>query len=82
MEAGSDTTSSVLLNFVLALTKYPDVLKEAQKELDAVCATERSPTVQDFDKLPYMSACVAEVESFHSSFFDVAEDLRFSGGVP
>jgi cytochrome P450 len=36
MEAGSDTTASTLLTFVLALINYPRVLKEAQREVDLV----------------------------------------------
>lgn len=63
MEAGSDTTSSTLLNFILALAKYPRVLERAHEELDQICGTERSPTVEDIHKLPYISACVNEVRN-------------------
>lgn len=62
MEAGSDTTASTLLNFILALTKYPRVLKQAQEEIDKACGNGRSPTVEDLDNLPYLSACVSEVQ--------------------
>jgi cytochrome P450 len=68
MEAGSDTTASTLLNFVLALTKNPHVLKKAQGELDALCGTERSPTTDDFGRLPYVAACMAEVRGLSCSF--------------
>ena len=63
MEAGSDTTSSTLLTFILAMTNYPHVLKKAQEELDTVCGTNRSPTTEDFGHLPYMTACISEVRT-------------------
>lgn len=37
MEGGSDTTSSALLSFILAMVKYPDVLKKAHEEAERVC---------------------------------------------
>lgn len=61
MEAGSDTTASTLLTFVLALIKYPEVLKKAQDEVDLLVGGQRSPIVDDFPKLPYLAACMKEV---------------------
>jgi len=61
MEAGSDTTASTLLSFLLALAKHPEVLKKCQAEVDAVCGTERSPNVGDFENLLYMRAVMNEV---------------------
>ncbi len=63
MEAGSDTTASTLLSFILALTKHPEVLMKAQEEIDLLCGTERSPTIEDFGKLPYLTACMTEVRT-------------------
>ncbi|KAE8422719.1 cytochrome P450 [Aspergillus pseudocaelatus] len=60
MEAGSDSTSSTLLSFILAMVKYPHVLKKLQAEIDAVCGDERSPTFEDMPSLPYVQACVLE----------------------
>ncbi|KAJ6003138.1 hypothetical protein N7451_005685 [Penicillium sp. IBT 35674x] len=60
MEAGSDTTSSTLLAFVLAMTQYPEILKKAQEEVDHVCGSDRSPTFDDIGKLEYLSACMNE----------------------
>ncbi|KAL3454591.1 cytochrome P450 [Aspergillus insuetus] len=37
MEAGSDTTSSTLLSFLLAMLENPAALKQAQEEVDRVC---------------------------------------------
>ena len=61
MEAGSDTTSSTLLSFVLAVIQQPEILKKAQTEIDAVCGTDRSPTPDDLSNLPYLKACMTEV---------------------
>lgn len=61
MEAGSDTTSSTLLAFVLAMTQYPEILKKAQDEVDHVCGSDRSPTFDDIGQLEYLSACMNEV---------------------
>ncbi|GES61731.1 cytochrome P450 [Aspergillus terreus] len=36
MEGGSDTTASMLLSFLLAMTKYPKVFQKAQEEVDRV----------------------------------------------
>jgi len=61
MEAGSDTTSSVLLTFVLAAVLHPDKVAKAQAELDAAVGPDRSPKFDDLDSLPYCKAFVLEV---------------------
>ncbi|KAE8347387.1 hypothetical protein BDV24DRAFT_173253 [Aspergillus arachidicola] len=60
MEAGSDSTSSTLLSFILAMMKFPHVLKKLQAEVDTVCGDERAPTFEDMAELPYVQACVFE----------------------
>ncbi|KIX07465.1 uncharacterized protein Z518_02118 [Rhinocladiella mackenziei CBS 650.93] len=60
MEAGSDTTASTLLSFLLAMVKYPEALKKCQEEVDALCGTNRSPTIHDFERLPYLRATMNE----------------------
>lgn len=61
MEAGSDTTASTLLSFLLAMLAYPETLAKAQAEVDRVCGTSRSPTSDDIGNLPYLKACMNEV---------------------
>lgn len=61
LEAGADTTSALLISFILAMIKFPNVLARAQKEVDEVCGSKRSPTFDDMDNLPYVRACVLEV---------------------
>lgn len=60
MEGGSDTSSSIILAFIHAMLKYPDVQKEAQMEIDGVVGEERSPVWADFGKLPYVNMIVKE----------------------
>ncbi|OIW27060.1 putative cytochrome P450 [Coniochaeta ligniaria NRRL 30616] len=60
MEGGSDTTSSILIAFIHAITKWPEVLKKAQAEVDAVVGGDRTPTWDDYAKLPYIASCVKE----------------------
>ena len=43
------------------MTLYPDVQKKAQAELDAVVGTDRLPSFEDKENLPYVSALCSEV---------------------
>jgi len=58
---GSETTSSALIVFILAMVLYPDVMLRAQKEIDEVVGRDRLPNFGDYDKLPYIQATVKEV---------------------
>ncbi|KAH6648012.1 cytochrome P450 [Truncatella angustata] len=60
MEAGSDTTASTLLSFLLAMIKYPEEYKKAQNEVDKVSGSLRSPTSEDISSLPFIKACMDE----------------------
>lgn len=60
MEGGSDTSSSLTIAIVQALTLYPQVQHKAHAEIDAVVGHERSPTWDDFTKLPYINMIVKE----------------------
>ena len=39
---------------------YPNVMRKAQAELDAVVGRERVPTFEDKDSLPYIRAVIRE----------------------
>ncbi|KAJ6468321.1 cytochrome P450 [Mycena sanguinolenta] len=56
--AGSDTTLSALLTFVLAMVLNPDVQEKAWQELDRVVPKDRLPCFADRDQLPYIT-CIA-----------------------
>lgn len=62
MEGGSDTSSSIIIAFVQAMTKFPEILKKAQKEMDSVVGQDRSPAWSDYEKLPYIATCVKEAQ--------------------
>ncbi len=60
MEAGSDTTAITINSCIHLLTKFPEVVKRAQKEIDAVVGEERTPVWADFHKLPTVTAIIKE----------------------
>jgi len=60
MEGGSDTTSSLIIAFTHAMTKWPEVLKKAQAEINVVVGEGRAPTWEDFASLSYITQCVKE----------------------
>ncbi len=60
MEGGSDTSSSIIIAFIHAMTKWNHVLKKAQEEMDTVVGEDRSPNWSDYASLPYVAAIVKE----------------------
>ena len=60
LEAGSDTTASSLQIFLLYMLANPRCLKLAQHEIDDVVGSDRMPTWDDEEKLPYVVACIKE----------------------
>jgi cytochrome P450 len=60
MEGGSDTTSSMILAFIHAMLKYPEVQRKAQQELNDVLDESRSPNWSDYVRLPYVAQVVKE----------------------
>jgi cytochrome P450 len=65
MEAGSDTTASTLLSYLLGMISNRMAFARARDELDGVCGTERSPATEDLERLPYLRACMTEVGCVH-----------------
>ncbi|KAF8590889.1 cytochrome P450 [Ramaria rubella] len=59
--AGSDTTTSTVHSFILAMILHPDVQRKAQAELDSVVGRERLPQFSDRPSLPYINAITKEV---------------------
>ncbi|KAI1629587.1 cytochrome P450 [Exophiala viscosa] len=62
--AGSDTSSSTLITFILACCAFPEVLPKAWEELDRVVGSHRSPSLDD--DLPYIRAFMKEVFRWRS----------------
>ncbi|QBZ61224.1 hypothetical protein PoMZ_08172 [Pyricularia oryzae] len=59
--AGSDTSASTLVTFVLACCAFPEPAHKAQRELDRVVGHGRSPSFGDQADLPYVNAFVKEL---------------------
>ena len=60
LEGGSDTSSSIIIAFIHAMIKYPNVQKKAQAEIDQIVGQSRSPLWSDYAKLPYIAMVVKE----------------------
>lgn len=58
--AAADTTVITLSVFTLAMVMFPHVQYKAQEEIDRVVGTDRLPSFDDRDGLPYVSAVVKE----------------------
>jgi cytochrome P450 len=62
LEAGSDTTASIFLGFIVAMVNFPEVQKTAQAEIDKVVGSERLPRMDD--DMPYIRMVVKETLRF------------------
>jgi len=60
LEAGSDTTSSTLYGFVLAMVVFPEVQRKAQEQIDRVVGSSPLPIMEDEPNLQYIRGCVKE----------------------
>ena len=60
MEGGSDTSSSIILAFIHAMIKFPEVQKKAQAEIDGVVGADCSPRWEHYSQLPYIAMIVKE----------------------
>ncbi|KAK7040225.1 hypothetical protein VNI00_010031 [Paramarasmius palmivorus] len=61
LEAGADTTSSLLKSLVLLLVESPEVQRKAYGEIHRVVGTQRAPILADYKDLPYVNAVIKEV---------------------
>ncbi|OAP58986.1 hypothetical protein AYL99_06283 [Fonsecaea erecta] len=67
LTAGTETTATALQWFFKACAKYPEWIRDAQKELDTVVGSERLPDFSDRESLPYMTAVVSELHRWASA---------------
>ncbi|KAJ5109163.1 hypothetical protein N7456_005838 [Penicillium angulare] len=58
--AAADTTVIALTIFTLAMVMFPEAQQKAQEEIDRVIGTDRLPTFDDREKLPYVEGLVQE----------------------
>jgi len=59
--AGADSTSSLICSFVLTMTLYPEIQKQAQEEIDRVIGPDRLPTFEDRSQLPFVECIIKEL---------------------
>ncbi|KKA19811.1 Cytochrome P450 [Rasamsonia emersonii CBS 393.64] len=82
MEGGSDTSSSIIIACIQVLTKWPEVQKKAQAEIDAVIGEDRSPLWSKYTKLPYVAAVVKEAMRWRPTKFpnpDIFDPAHYAG---
>ncbi|CEL55993.1 O-methylsterigmatocystin oxidoreductase OS=Aspergillus flavus GN=ordA PE=3 SV=2 [Rhizoctonia solani AG-1 IB] len=58
---GAETTSNVVLVFLIAMMLYPETQRRAQTEIDELIGTTRLPVMEDRQQLPYTSCLIQEV---------------------
>lgn len=68
LQAGGETTATVLIGFVQAMMIFPEIIKVAQAEIDKVCG-DRMPDLNDVPNLPYIRALSKESLRWMPGFF-------------
>ncbi|KAI0655728.1 cytochrome P450 [Cubamyces menziesii] len=63
--AGMETSRGTLLMFLFCMTRYPHVLRKAQKEMDGIFGHDRLPDFSDRESLPYLNAVLEEILRWH-----------------
>ncbi|PVG03050.1 cytochrome P450 [Serendipita vermifera] len=58
--AGSDTTTTLIVNFLYTMMVHPHIQKKVQSELDSFIGGSRLPTIKDRPNLPYTDAAWKE----------------------
>ena len=66
LEAGFQTTTSVLEFFAMASVLHPESVEKAQQELDSVVGQNRLPSFDDTCNLPYVNAFIKETLRWRS----------------
>lgn len=56
----------VLAYLLVAMLNYPECMKKAQAEIDAVVGSGRMPDFTDEDSLPYCRACIKEGQRWYT----------------
>ncbi|KAH7923206.1 cytochrome P450 [Leucogyrophana mollusca] len=63
--ASSETSSSTMLVFILAMINNPRVQERAQAEIDSVVGADRLPNFEDRSSMPFVDAVLRETLRWH-----------------
>ncbi|KAJ9645017.1 hypothetical protein H2204_001479 [Knufia peltigerae] len=63
--AGGNTTWSTLMVCIMNLLLHPEILKNAREQVDEVVGTDRLPTFDDRDQLPYIEYLIQETTRWY-----------------
>ena len=63
--AGGNTTWSTLMVCILNLLVHPEIRSRAREEVDKIVGTDRLPSFEDRDKLPYIECLIQETTRWY-----------------
>ncbi|KEP52059.1 O-methylsterigmatocystin oxidoreductase [Rhizoctonia solani 123E] len=65
--AGTETSTLAMMWFIVAMALHPEVQEKAQREIDEAVGSDRLPTMEDRDHLPYVEKLLTEIVRWHPS---------------
>ncbi|TFY53355.1 hypothetical protein EVJ58_g9500 [Rhodofomes roseus] len=84
-QAGTDSSLTTLIVFVLVMVQYPDVFRKAQEEMIRVVGDSRLPEFDDRASLPYLECVLMEVyrcaDTCHAADTDETDILCGDGAL-
>ncbi|EFC38882.1 predicted protein [Naegleria gruberi] len=63
--AGTDTSSNTLSWFFYEVGRRPDIQKRIREEIDRILPNGKAPTLEDYNSLIYLNACIMETLRCH-----------------
>ena len=60
------TTKSVMSGFIFLFLHFPEIQRRIQDEIDSVIGHDRTPELEDRQKMPYLQACIYECLRYQS----------------